>query len=171
MNLFIQMLLGLQYLHQNKIVHRDIKPSNIFVDSEGIVKLADFGLSKALNQSHSASTFKIEAMVGTPLYLAPEICANQPPSLEADIWALGCVLFELCSLKPPFVATNILALATMIAQSEVPNLDVRYCDDLNALVRWMLDKNLKNRPSASQILRLSFVQTHSTSLQGRQGIK
>lgn len=148
MNIFIQILFGLQYLHENKIVHRDLKPSNIFVDSEGRAKLADFGLSKTLTHSQSESSFGVDAMVGTPLYLAPEICANQSPSFYADIWAVGCVLYELCALQPPFLAGNILALATMIAQSEAPDINVRYSDNLNALVKWMLEKSPKNRPKA-----------------------
>ena len=73
MNFFIQILFGLQYLHENKIVHRDLKPSNIFVDSEGRVKLADFGLSKTLGHSQSSSSLGVGVgdLVGTPLYLAP----------------------------------------------------------------------------------------------------
>ena len=162
MNIFIQIVFGLQYLHENKIVHRDLKPSNIFVDSQGRVKLADFGLSKTLSQSQSESSLGVEALVGTPLYLAPEICANQSPTYKADIWAIGCILYELCALKPPFIANNILALATMIATQDVPHLHNRYSDNINALVRWMLDKSPLNRPNADQILKLSFVSSSAS---------
>ncbi len=65
MNLFIQMLLGVQYLHQHKIVHRDIKPHNIFINEEGVLKLADFGISKAIDHT----TQKAMTLVGTPFYL------------------------------------------------------------------------------------------------------
>jgi NIMA (never in mitosis gene a)-related kinase 1/4/5 len=65
MNLFIQLALGVQYLHQHKIVHRDIKPQNIFINEDGVLKLADFGISKALDQTQE----KAMTLVGTPYYL------------------------------------------------------------------------------------------------------
>jgi NIMA (never in mitosis gene a)-related kinase len=64
-NLFLQLVLGLQYLHQQKIVHRDIKPQNIFINEEGVLKLADFGISKALDHTQE----KAMTLVGTPYYL------------------------------------------------------------------------------------------------------
>ena len=97
MNLFIQILFGLNYLHEQKIVHRDIKASNIFVDSEGRVKLADFGIARVIDHTMRTHT----QALGTPRYLSPELCANKPPTTKSDIWALGCVLYELCELKVP----------------------------------------------------------------------
>ena len=70
-------------------------------------------------------------------------------------------MFELCALKPPFHAGNILALATMIATQQVPSIHTMYSDNLNALIRWMLDKNPQNRPTADQILKLTFVSQNS----------
>jgi NIMA (never in mitosis gene a)-related kinase len=104
MNLFIQMVIGIQYLHQYKVrqvksqvVHRDIKPHNIFINEDGVVKLADFGISKALDRT----TEKALTLVGTPYYLSPEACKNEGYDNKSDVWALGCVLYELATLKVP----------------------------------------------------------------------
>ena len=72
MNLFIQLVSGVHYLHQFKVVHRDIKPHNVFINEEGVLKLADFGISKALDHTQSRAL----TLVGTPYYLSPEACKN-----------------------------------------------------------------------------------------------
>ena len=137
MNIFLQILFGLNYLHENKIIHRDIKTSNIFINSEGRVKLADFGIAKVIDSTMKTFT---EAM-GTPRYLSPEVCSNLQPTFKSDVWAVGCVLYELCCLKPAFDGNNVLALGMMIANNKVPNIDSnRYSDNLNALIHWMLEK-------------------------------
>lgn len=94
-NWFVQLALGLKCIHANKILHRDIKSSNIFLNSNGTVKIGDFGISKVLETMHeSANTF-----VGTPYYLSPEVCENRSYGYKSDVWALGCVLYELCTLN------------------------------------------------------------------------
>lgn len=75
------------------ILHRDIKPANIFIDSSGTLKLADFGLSKEM-----APSCFTESYVGTPLFIAPEMALKTPYNAKSDIWSVGCVAYELCSL-------------------------------------------------------------------------
>ncbi len=106
-NYLIQISQGLQYLHKQRILHRDIKPRNIFLDEHENIKIGDMGLVKILGpQSNYAYTG-----VGTPLYFSPELCAEKPYNQKGDIWAFGCVLYELACFRPPFFASNQLALA------------------------------------------------------------
>ena len=97
---FIEMSLGIYYLHSNKVLHRDIKTINMFLTKDNSVKIGDLGVAKQLNQTqHMAMT-----VVGTPYYLSPELCEEKPYNHKSDIWSLGCVLYELCTLKHPFEA-------------------------------------------------------------------
>jgi NIMA (never in mitosis gene a)-related kinase len=87
--------LALEFVHRKKILHRDIKSSNIFLRSNGSVKLGDFGISKILEHTVDAAV----TFVGTPYYMSPEVCENKPFTFKSDVWALGCVLYEMCTLK------------------------------------------------------------------------
>lgn len=94
----LQLLLGLHAIHQRRIVHRDLKPHNIFLGTDDTVKIGDFGVSRLLSGSADMAT----TLVGSPGYLAPELCSGEPYDEKADIWAFGVTLVELCSLKHPF---------------------------------------------------------------------
>jgi len=88
------MAMAINYIHKKKILHRDIKCQNIFLTSNGTLKLGDFGISKVLqNTLERAAT-----VVGTPYYMSPEMYENRPYTHKSDIWALGCILYELCTL-------------------------------------------------------------------------
>jgi NIMA (never in mitosis gene a)-related kinase len=91
-NWFIQLLFGVKALHSKNVLHRDLKSANIFLTSNKTLKIGDFGISKVLDNT-SAKTF-----VGTPYYLSPEVCENRPYSLSSDLWALGCIVYEMCTL-------------------------------------------------------------------------
>jgi NIMA (never in mitosis gene a)-related kinase len=99
-----------KHIHDRKILHRDIKSQNIFLTKDGRVRLGDFGIAKVLNHTRE----KLRTIVGTPYYLAPELIENKPYSFSGDMWSLGVVLYELCSLKPPFDADNLPMLALKI---------------------------------------------------------
>ena len=87
---------GIEALHQKKIIHRDIKPANIFFSKFDLAKIGDMNVSLVM-KSNLAYT-----QIGTPFYASPEIWNDEPYSYECDIWSLGCVLYEMCTLRKPF---------------------------------------------------------------------
>lgn len=95
-NIFVQLVSGLSFLHKAGIVHRDIKCANVFINSDGSVKLGD------LNVSKYAKCELLRTQTGTPYYASPEVWENKPYDSKCDIWSLGCVLYEMTALRPPF---------------------------------------------------------------------
>ncbi|EAY12790.1 AGC family protein kinase [Trichomonas vaginalis G3] len=150
---FAQMCLGLQYIHSHHILHRDIKSQNIFLDADGNVKIGDFGTAKCLEETGEFA----ETVVGSPFYLSPEICQGVPYNAKTDIWSLGCVLYELCTLVPAFSGDCIGGIVMKILRSEQPPIPGEYSSDLSNLVDSMLQKNPCRRPTITQILSLSFL--------------
>ena len=132
------------------ILHRDLKPGNVLLDSEGNAKLGDFGLATELG---SASAWA-RTHVGTPLYMSPEQVNEQRYNEKSDIWALGCVVYEACAHRPPFVAGNHLALAVKINAGKFDRIPSCYSDDLHRAIRWMLQMDATKRPTVEDLERL-----------------
>ncbi|EDO29162.1 predicted protein, partial [Nematostella vectensis] len=110
-HIFIQIVLGLRYIHKEKhIVHRDLTPNNIMLGENDKVTITDFGLAKQKNPDAS----KMTSVVGTILYSCPEVVQSQPYGEKADVWAAGCILYQMATLQPPFYSSNMLALATKV---------------------------------------------------------
>ena len=110
----IQLSLALHSIHARNVLHRDFKSQNIFLDSTGAIKVGDFGVSKILQNKDELAT----TVVGTPLYLSPELYSGQPYNSKSDMWALGVVLYECCTGKHPFMASNHAALAATVLQGD-----------------------------------------------------
>ncbi|KAJ5067516.1 camk family protein kinase [Anaeramoeba ignava] len=146
--IFTQIILALFECHRKRILHRDIKPDNIFLDNQKNIKLGDFGLARALN---SDSQFA-HTHVGTPFYMSPEQFAGNIHDDKTDIWSLGCLIYELACLSPPFEAFSLTELGKKISLGKFQNLPSFYSSELFDLISEMLQVDKNKRPSASEIL-------------------
>jgi NIMA (never in mitosis gene a)-related kinase len=145
--LFIQMSIGLYYIHSKKIIHRDIKTLNIFLTKNYDAKIGDLGVAKLLEDTNHANTF-----IGTPYYVSPEMCKNKPYNEKSDIWALGCILYELLTFNHPFTANNQPALFIKIINSKINPFPPGVPDDLKSMVEFILQKNCEERPTMEEII-------------------
>ncbi|XP_078078445.1 serine/threonine-protein kinase Nek3 isoform X2 [Mustelus asterias] len=148
LNLFVQICLGMKHIHDKRVLHRDIKSKNIFLTKNGVVKLGDFGSAHLLNSPMAfAHTY-----VGTPYYVSPEIWENKPYNNKSDIWALGCVLYELCTLQHPFQSNSWKNLILKICKGSYTPIPSQYSYELQYVIKQMFKRNPKDRPSVSTIL-------------------
>ena len=156
---FVQICLAIKHVHDKRILHRDLKSQNIFMTKGGRIKLGDFGIARVL----SSTKDNAKTMVGTPYYLSPEIIENKPYSFKSDIWALGVLLYEMCTLKPPFDASSLHFLALKIVRGVYPPLPGKYSSELRILVENMLSINPDKRPTVGNILKNPIMRTRISS--------
>ncbi|NXG22433.1 STK36 kinase, partial [Grallaria varia] len=110
-----QLVSALYYLHSHRILHRDMKPQNILLGKDGVVKLCDFGFARAM----SIHTMVLTSIKGTPLYMSPELVEERPYDHTADLWSVGCILYELFVGTPPFYTNSIFHLVSLIVKDPV----------------------------------------------------
>ncbi|XP_060642795.2 serine/threonine-protein kinase Nek5 [Anolis sagrei] len=152
---FVQISLGLKHIHDRKILHRDIKTQNIFLSNNGMTaKLGDFGIARMLSDTMELA----RTCVGTPYYLSPEICENKPYNNKTDIWSLGCVLYELCTLKHPFEGNSLPQLVLKICRGYFIPVSTKYSFELRSLVSQLFKISPRDRPSINSILKKPFLE-------------
>eukprot|EP00388_Colpodella_angusta_P024528 GDKJ01064387.1.p1 GENE.GDKJ01064387.1~~GDKJ01064387.1.p1 ORF type:complete len:727 (+),score=169.03 GDKJ01064387.1:26-2206(+) len=152
-----QALLGLQYLHETKMVlHRDIKTANLFLGGPHGDRLliGDFGISKQLE---SRTPLK-HTQLGTPYFLAPEVCKGVAFSIPADVWSLGCVFFELMTLKPAYSGHTVKEVYESILSDPLPDFPFPYSESLKSLVRKMLTVDWRFRPTVTELIAHDYMQ-------------
>ncbi len=145
--MFIQISLGLYDIHKKKILHRDLKTLNIFLTKDFKCKIGDLGVAKILNGTKYAKTF-----VGTPYYLSPEICDEKPYNEKSDVWALGCILYEMASFKHPFNASSQPSLYFKIMKGKYEPLSFKCSLDIKQMVDILLEKNFYKRPCIREVI-------------------
>jgi serine/threonine protein kinase len=146
--ILVQCLDALQYVHSFKIIHRDLKPENILLQGKDkrLIKLCDFGVS-SLSQTMASTT------IGTPYYLAPELCEGEMYGTAADMWSFGCVLYELLALERPFHGESLGMLVRNIMKNQPKELSAtHYSEDIRNIVASFLILESHLRPSANIVL-------------------
>lgn len=147
---FLQMVEAIAHLHRLKVLHRDLKTANVFLTANGQIKVGDLGVSSgSLSKGKLANT-----QIGTPFYMSPEIWANKPYDDKSDIWALGCILYELAALKPPFNGRDISDLSRKVQAGTFTPVPSTFSKDLHSVISACLQVNPKRRPSAEELLAL-----------------
>lgn len=150
---FTQLCLALKYVHDHKVLHRDLKSQNVFLTAKGEVKLGDFGISRVLQSTYDCAS----TVIGTPYYLSPEMCQEKPYNQKSDIWSLGCLLYEMMSLRHAFVGKSLKALVVKILEGRYDPVPAYFSPQLSGLLGELLAKDPARRPSIKRILAKPFL--------------
>lgn len=154
----VGMCQGLKALHDMRILHRDLKGANVFLhnDKDGLIaKLGDFNVSKVAKRGLCMT------QTGTPYYASPEVWRDMPYDSKSDMWSLGCVVYELCALKPPFRAEDMEGLYRKVLRGMYPRIPAHYSSDLAEVIASLLQVNPRHRPSIDQFLQNPMLQQHT----------
>nr|BAA32569.2 NRK-related kinase [Tetrahymena pyriformis] len=149
------MLLGLKSLHDMKILHRDMKGANVFIAEDGSLKLGDLNVSKVQKRDYAYT------QTGTPYYTSPEVWQNRPYDSKCDVWSLGCVLYEITTLEPPFKGISMEDLYKKVLRGNFQPINLqRYSSDLQKFIENCLKVEPRNRSSVEQLLNNKFIIPH-----------
>jgi len=149
-----ELTLGIQYLHSKNKIHRDIKCANILMNTNGDVKVADFGVSAQI----SDSVTKRSSVVGTPCWMAPEIIIQNSYDLKCDVWSIGITAIEMVTGTVPYSNLGPMQALLAIHQNEPPYLEgPQYSKDFKEFLRMCLVKDPAKRPSTNELLKSRFI--------------
>ncbi|XP_075287249.1 serine/threonine-protein kinase 36 isoform X2 [Opisthocomus hoazin] len=147
-----QLVSALYYLHSHRILHRDMKPQNILLGKDGVVKLCDFGFARAM----SIHTMVLTSIKGTPLYMSPELVEERPYDHTADLWSVGCILYELFVGTPPFYTSSIFQLVSLIVKDPV-KWPAAISPVFKSFLQGLLMKDPRQRLSWPELLSHPFI--------------
>lgn len=148
LNLILQVCAGMEHAHRNGIIHRDLKPGNVMlVESESeLVKVVDFGLARMREVVATQGLTQTGALVGSIHYMSPEQCAGKKADARSDIYAIGCILFETLTGRPPFDAANPVALLHLHSTEPVPEIGLNANEKRPAGLDTVVQKALCKNP-------------------------
>ncbi|MFV0134821.1 Stk1 family PASTA domain-containing Ser/Thr kinase [Streptomyces sp. HMX87] len=155
MEMTIGILQGLEYAHRNGIVHRDIKPANVMLTRNGQVKVMDFGIARAMGDSGMTMT-QTAAVIGTAQYLSPEQAKGEQVDARSDLYSTGCLLYELLTVRPPFVGDSPVAVAYQHVREEPQQpsvFDPEITPEMDAIVMRALVKDPDYRYQSADEMR------------------
>jgi eukaryotic-like serine/threonine-protein kinase len=147
---------ALGFAHRNRVVHRDVKPGNVLITRDGGVKVADFGIARAISDSSDQNLTKTGSVMGTATYFSPEQARGAQVDPRSDLYSLGVVLYEMITGRPPFAGDSAVAIAYKhVQENPVPprRIDPALPETLEAITLKCLAKNPANRYPSAQDLR------------------
>ncbi|XP_061465302.1 serine/threonine-protein kinase 36 isoform X2 [Rhineura floridana] len=147
-----QLVSALYYLHSHRILHRDMKPQNILLGKGGVIKLCDFGFARAM----SIHTMVLTSIKGTPLYMSPELVEEKPYDHTADLWSVGCILYELYVGTPPFYTNSIFQLVSLIIKDPI-KWPKNMSPNFKSFLQGLLMKDPRQRLSWPELLYHPFI--------------
>jgi len=151
---------GLKALHDMRILHRDLKCANVFLHtspgSETVAKLGDFNVSKVAKRGLCMT------QTGTPYYASPEVWRDMPYDGKSDMWSLGCVLYEMVALRPPFRAEDMEGLYRKVLRGQYPRIPPHFTNDLSEIIGVLLQVNPRHRPNIDQMLQMPVMRRHAS---------
>jgi len=154
---------GLREIHSKNLIHRDLKPGNLFINKENKIKIGDFGISEKLKIKNKDNT--TQNIRGTPNYVAPELFSGIY-NFKVDIWALGCIIYELCTLQVCFYSDSPLGIDTKIKNTPHGKIDLDIYDiKLQNVIDVMLEKDYNNRPNIDEVY------DYCRALKGRNDVR
>ena len=143
----IQMIEGLKALHDKKIMHRDLKSANIFLSKNKLqCKLGDMNVSKVIKEK------VLRTQTGTPYYASPEVWRDEPYSYKSDLWSIGCVIYEMCQLEPPFNGNDLDELFENVCIGKMKRINNCYSDDLWKMILLLIQVNIEKRVNCDEFL-------------------
>ena len=148
----IQMIEGLKALHDKKIMHRDLKSANIFlVKDKHQCKLGDMNVSKVIKDK------VLLTQTGTPYYASPEVWNDEPYSYKSDLWSIGCVIYEICALRPPFKGKDLDELYVNVCKGKIERISQVYSDDLWKMIKMLLQVDVNKRVNCDSFLNSKLI--------------
>ena len=148
----IQMIEGLKALHDKNIMHRDLKSANIFlVKDKYQCKIGDMNVSKVIKEK------ELLTQTGTPYYASPEVWRDEPYSYKSDLWSIGCVIYELCNLRPPFKGKDLDELFMNVCKGKPERIYNTYSDDLWKMIQMLLEVDVKKRCDCNKFLNSPLI--------------